>query len=57
LYIKVETRRIRNIERKLREVDKIGIGKEERNSKERRRKSDRVRVNRRSGRVVIKIEE
>jgi hypothetical protein len=35
----------------------MGIGKEERNSKERRRKSDRVRVNRRWGRVVIKIEE
>jgi hypothetical protein len=49
LYIKVETRRIRNIERKLREVDKMGTGKEERNSKERRRKSDRVRVNRRWG--------
>ena len=57
MHINVETRTIRNIERKLKEVDKIRTGKEERNSRERRRKSDRVRVNRRSGRVVVKIEE
>ena len=57
MHINVETRTIRNLEWKLREVDKIRTGKEETNIKERRRKSDRVRVNRRSGRVVVKIEE
>jgi hypothetical protein len=57
LHIDAERRTIRDLERKLEEVGKIGKGKEETKEEERRCKSDRVRVDRRSGRVVTETEE